>query len=233
MGRKWVYSASSKAAALGLLAVVALWGSVTPAAAAKRLVGNSYVVYISKDGGNALLISAPKRVAKASHDGSADATAAGVAVVANPLTDRYWGANGYARYNGAYVQSQFNDHASGGCGWWTCDDYIDGNSHVWWWGASPYYATQMRLTDYIWEDGCVMSVQIPGGVGFSVVTTSSVSWDTGWVGSNDIWYINHYYSGIHFSTGCGRWNLGQDTHGDARFGYNYYSPESYATTTPP
>jgi hypothetical protein len=225
--------AAPKAGAVLALLVVAIGASTAPSSAATRLVGNSYVLYVTPDRGNALLISGPRRVNKATYDVTKDAVAAGVDVAASPLTDRYWSAIGKIPYNGSYVEATFSDHASGGCGIWTCDDYINGESHAYWFGNSPYYATSMELADYIWEDGCAMSVSYPPGAGWSVVTSSEVKWDSGRLGNNNIWYINHYYNNIHFSTGCGRWNLTQQSSAEAWFGTSAYTTYARKSTTPP
>jgi hypothetical protein len=216
------------ALALTLLLVTGSSGS----ASGHKVVGNSYVIYNS--GGNALLIAGPGFVDKATHDGTQDAVKAGVSGASDRLTkylcvmcseNVYWHGNGSQGYNGSSVGVNFSDHDAGSCGVWTCDDYIDGQSHTDWWGSSPYNATAMDLNDTITETGCALSVNVswPPGVGFGG-GGDRVYWDSGYVGPT--WYINHYYSGIHFWTYCARWYITQTSQANARFGFTYITPHA-------
>src|SRR5258708_24114670 len=104
-----------KPAALASLTLPALAINATPTTAsqAHRLVGNSYVIYVSPDGGNALLISGPVHVKKAAYDANKDALAAGVLFPPAPLDfSGHWSFSGHGSIValGSTVQGHFDSH---------------------------------------------------------------------------------------------------------------------------
>src|SRR5258708_29648874 len=108
-----------KPAALASLTLLALAINATPTTAsqAHRLVGNSYVIYVSPDGGHALLISGPVHVKKAAYDANQDALAAGVVFPAAPLDfSRVWNFSRHRiiRALASTVQAHFDSHHHGG-----------------------------------------------------------------------------------------------------------------------
>lgn len=221
MRQSWFRKTWAKIGMLASLALCVVASASTPVSAeTHRLVGNSRVVYVSSDGGNALLTSGPKRVNKATYDRGRDASAAGVAFKAAPFNDIYFNGQGQIGYSDGVVRAIFHTHDNSvPCSFTTCDEYVDGDSHAVWTGYTPWDADSMHQNDTIHVSGCAMSVSIPPGVGFTGGGDKAI-WDSGWTGAT--WFIDHYFNNVHFWTNCGDWGIDQVTLADARFGVSTF-----------
>src|SRR5262249_51267782 len=102
----------------GVLSLLALMvaATATPVAATPqpRVAGSARVVFVTKDGRNALLVSGAKRVDKLTYDHTADARAAGVVLTAKPLGDWYLSNTVYQPALDSSLESTLNTHISGG-----------------------------------------------------------------------------------------------------------------------
>lgn len=106
---------------------------------------------------------------------------------------------------------------------------IFNNGHSWgrWLGSNPFNATSMTLADTYKAEGVSVTVSYPAGAGFSG-SGDTVTWS----GSvSNTWTIDHYYNGIHFSTGWWFSGFRQSTRTDAQFGSSFYSTTANGSTS--
>jgi hypothetical protein len=206
--------------------------AVTANGETSKQVGNSYVLYISDDKTNAVLVGAPVRTAaeKRLRNADADALKAGVRLAAAPLsTTHAMSGNGYATGPDGdihSVQNWFNTTiVDDACpfSWSPCRATLSGDSHGRWWGCNPNCnADSQYLRETVKEDGWSVAVSA-GGPGFSGSGDTAI-WDTTF-GSG--WAVDHYWNNLVFTTWVGYYGWEQWGRYDAVFGGRAYTANSY------